>query len=164
MHQALDVDSIAKLSERGAIIGVKDSSGDLASLRSLLARPGRQRPQAVLTGSEMLLDLALIAGADGTVAGLSNVDPVSFVSLVRAHKAGDAGEVAVQQRRIQKLTRLYARIEPATGMNAVQLGAMKLALQLSGVIASPRLSAPMAHQSQRQRDHARELLSELNLI
>jgi 4-hydroxy-tetrahydrodipicolinate synthase len=159
VHQALDGDLLSQLAETDTIIGVKDSSGDLAALRRLLTRLGGDRKQVVLTGSEALLDVSLLAGADGAVAGLANVDPVAFVTLVRAHQAGDGAVVAAQQQRILQLVELFRPVDPATGLNATQLGAMKLALHQRGIIAHPNLSAAMSQPGQGQREYVAEVLA-----
>ena len=164
VHRTLTPDIIGTLFERRTLIGVKDSSGDLSALRQLMELAGPERTQSVLTGSELLLDLALQIGADGAVAGLSNVDPATFVAALNAHRSGNAEELATQQGRALQLVDLYQQIEPAAGLNATQLGAMKLALHMRGVIEDPRLSSPMLAPSERQRAHVHSVLARLELL
>ncbi len=76
---ALSVDLIARLAEDfpGIIAGVKDSSGDLANTKALLARV----PQlAILVGHEPHLPQAVRAGGAGTICGVANTYP----AIVRA--------------------------------------------------------------------------------
>jgi 4-hydroxy-tetrahydrodipicolinate synthase len=75
----LSVDLVARLAKAfpGIIAGVKDSSGDLANTKALLARV----PQlAILVGHEPHLPRALRAGGVGTICGVANVYP----QIVRA--------------------------------------------------------------------------------
>jgi len=75
----LSVDLVARLAEAfpRIIVGVKDSSGDLANTQALLARV----PQlAILVGHEPHLPRAVRAGGAGTICGVANTYP----AIVRA--------------------------------------------------------------------------------
>ncbi|MFD7923575.1 dihydrodipicolinate synthase family protein [Streptomyces sp. NPDC059740] len=143
VHSKLPTELVRELASEGTLAAVKDSSGDEAGLRRLLAglggREGRRRGPApgfaVLTGSELTVDAALLAGADGVVPGIGNVDPVGYVRLYEAALAGDWTVAAREQER---LVRLFSLVdvgpEAEMGRSSSALGAFKAALHLLGVI------------------------------
>lgn len=50
-------------------------------------------PPQLLTGHEVCVDGAYLAGADGSVPGLANLDPHSYVEQWKAAQAGDWNRV-----------------------------------------------------------------------
>lgn len=143
VNRPLLAHELAQLAGEGVVLGVKDSSGDLATMRQLLRALGRECAIPVLTGSEALIDASLAMGASGVVAGLANVDPGTFVRLYRCFQAADTVGVAREQETILELARLYDLLGTTAGVNASQLGAVKVALQALGVISHATLSVPM---------------------
>jgi 4-hydroxy-tetrahydrodipicolinate synthase len=123
------------LAKEGDAIALKDTSGDLAGLRSIVAGT-RDLPFQVLSGSETLADVALSSGADGLVPGLGNVDPAGYVRLYRAARAGDDSTVAAEQERLAALMGIVDVADRGRiGFTAGALGAFKAALVHLGVIA-----------------------------
>ncbi|MGW8889040.1 dihydrodipicolinate synthase family protein [Streptomyces sp. NPDC055749] len=143
VHSKLSPVLVRELAEDGTLAGLKDSSGDEGGLRRLLVelggRDGRKEGPAplfsVLTGSELTVDAALLAGADGVVPGIGNVDPAAYVRLYEAARAGDWTLAAQEQER---LVELFAMVdvgpEADMGRSSSALGSFKAALQLLGVI------------------------------
>lgn len=143
VHSKLSPALVRELAEDGTLAGLKDSSGDEGSLRRLLVelggREGRGEGPApyfsVLTGSELTVDAALLAGADGVVPGIGNVDPAAYVRLYEAARGGDWVLAAREQER---LVELFAMVdvgpEPDMGRSSSALGSFKAALQLLGII------------------------------
>jgi 4-hydroxy-tetrahydrodipicolinate synthase len=142
-HVRLEPNTSIALAREGVVIGLKDSSGDLAGFREVLAAT-RELPFQLLTGSETLADVALELGADGLVPGLGNVDPAGYVRLYRAARAGDRAATAAEQAR---LSRLFEVIQIADrsriGFTAGALGAFKEALAQLGVIESAATWPPL---------------------
>lgn len=134
---------LVRLGTEGVIVGVKDSSGDDVGFRRLVAaNEAAGRPLTLFTGHEIVVDGALLAGADGIVPGLGNVDPRGYVQLLAAARAGDWADV----KRIQDdLAALFEIVFQASGVSgeAAGLGAFKTALQVLGVIDSNRMSHPV---------------------
>ncbi|BDM67744.1 dihydrodipicolinate synthase family protein [Streptomyces nigrescens] len=153
---------VRELAEDGTLAGLKDSSGDEGALRRLLValggRTGRRTGPApgftILTGSELTVDGALLAGADGVVPGLGNVDPAGYVRLYEAARAGDWARAAAEQERLAALFGMVdAGPEAEMGRSSSALGAFKAALWLLGVIehgatAFPQL--PLSEESVRE--------------
>lgn len=143
VHSKLSPALVTELAADGTLAGLKDSSGDEGSLRRLLVglggRGGRADGPApgfsVLTGSELTVDAALLAGADGVVPGLGNVDPAGYVRLWEAAQAGDWLLAAEEQERLAALFAMVdAGPEAEMGRNSSALGAFKAALRLLGVV------------------------------
>ncbi|EPD97275.1 dihydrodipicolinate synthase family protein [Streptomyces sp. HPH0547] len=143
VHTKLSGALVQELAADGTLTGLKDSSGDEGGLRRLLValggRTGRGTGPApgfcVLTGSELTVDAALLAGADGVVPGLGNVDPAGYVRLYDAARAGDWDRAAREQERLAGLFAMVdAGPEAQMGRSSSALGAFKAALRLLGVI------------------------------
>ncbi|MFE6956155.1 dihydrodipicolinate synthase family protein [Streptomyces sp. NPDC057696] len=143
VHSKLPASLVRELAEDGTLAGLKDSSGDEGGLRRVLVelggRDGRRDGPAphfsVLTGSELTVDCALLAGADGVVPGIGNVDPAGYVRLYDAALAGDWALAAKEQER---LVALFGMVdvgpEADMGRSSSALGSFKAALRLLGVI------------------------------
>lgn len=143
VHSKLPAALVRELAEDGTLAGLKDSSGDEGGLRRLLVelggREGRAQGPAplfsVLTGSELTVDAALLAGVDGVVPGIGNVDPAGFVRLYDAARAGDWERAAKEQERLIGLFAMVdAGPEAEMGRSSSALGSFKAALRLLGVI------------------------------
>ncbi|QNP62111.1 dihydrodipicolinate synthase family protein [Streptomyces genisteinicus] len=143
VHSKLSGALVRELAVDGTLAGLKDSSGDEGGLRRLIVALGGAAGRAsgpapgfsVLTGSELTVDAALLAGADGVVPGLGNVDPAGYVRLYDAAVAGDWKAATAEQER---LVELFGLVDagPADEMsrNASAIGAFKHALRLLGVV------------------------------
>jgi len=87
----LTVDTVSHLAERDAVVGLKDTSGDLGyQHRVVQATP----PEfVVFQGSTDIAGAALNLGADGLIAGPANVFPAELAALYDAHVRGDDATV-----------------------------------------------------------------------
>ncbi|MFG3671606.1 dihydrodipicolinate synthase family protein [[Kitasatospora] papulosa] len=151
VHSKLSVSLVRELAEDGTLAGLKDSSGDEGGLRRLIVelggREGRARGPvphfSVLTGSELTVDAALLAGADGVVPGIGNVDPAGYVRLYEAARAGDWALAAREQERLVELFAMVdAGPEQDMGRSSSALGSFKAALRLLGVIENGATAFP----------------------
>ncbi len=77
------------------VVGLKDSSGDLGNMKSLLeAFPGF----GVYAGTERYLLPVLRAGGPGCISATANVTSPMAADVFRAHEASGGGAGAVQER------------------------------------------------------------------
>ncbi|MFJ4852592.1 dihydrodipicolinate synthase family protein [Streptomyces sp. NPDC088730] len=169
VHTKLSPGLVRELAEDGTLAGLKDSSGDEGGLRRLIVdlggREGRASGPAagfsILTGSELTVDAALLAGADGFVPGLGNVDPAAYVRLYEAARAGDWELAATEQERLVRLFGITdVGPEAEMGRSSSALGSFKGALRQLGVIdcgdtAFPQVrldEAALSQVSRRLRD------------
>jgi 4-hydroxy-tetrahydrodipicolinate synthase len=146
VHAKLNAATLVRLGKEGVIAGVKDSSGDDVAFRALvLANAEAGRPLRLFTGHETVVDGALLAGADGVVPGLANVDPAGYVRLYEAARDGRWDDARREQDR---LARLFAIVHAAPQLvgEAAGLGAFKTALALLGVIAGNAMAVPVTRQ------------------
>jgi len=133
-HVRLEPATAIELARAGDAVALKDSSGDLAGLRQVVAAT-RELPFQVLSGSETLADAALSSGADGLVPGLGNVDPAGYVRLYAAVRAGDLDAATAEQARLARLFGIVGAADRGrVGFTAGALGAFKAALVRLGVI------------------------------
>lgn len=144
VHTKLGRDTVLALAADGTLAGLKDSSGDEGSLRRLLAPLRAAAPAfSVLTGSELTVDGALLAGVDGVVPGLGNVDAHGYVRLYEAARAGDWDAARREQDRLAALFAIVDAGDPARmGGSSSALGAFKAAAHLQGIIDCPATAAP----------------------
>ncbi|WP_431961157.1 dihydrodipicolinate synthase family protein [Actinacidiphila sp. bgisy160] len=147
VHTKLPAATVLALAEEGTLAGLKDSSGADGPMRRLLTElrhRGLDPFFTLLTGSELAVDGALLAGAHGVVPGLGNVDPHGYVRLHAYAVAGRWREAAAEQDR---LARLYAIVDAGAdsmpmGPGSSALGAFKAALRLRGVIGCAATAPP----------------------
>jgi len=118
----IPVEAVAALARHPNIAGLKESSGDLPYLRSILRRvPKKFR---VFSGSLTILPDALRAGAAGAVLSQANFAPDLCVAYYQAYRAGR-----------HKLAReLFARLLPLAGEISLKYGtpAVKAAMEAAG--------------------------------
>ncbi len=151
------------LGSQGVIAGVKDSSGDDVAYRRLIAmNRAAGSPLVLLTGHEVVVDGTYLAGGNGCVPGLGNVDPAGYVRMDRAARAGDWETVRAEQDRLAALFEIVFAVRGKTGP-AMGVGAFKTALWLMGIIDSNAMSAPMTALEGDNVDAVRAVLSRNNV-
>jgi 4-hydroxy-tetrahydrodipicolinate synthase len=163
VHAKLPPELIAELAAEGTLAGMKDSSGDLDGLRSVLDLV-RDRSFRVLTGSETMADVALLLGAHGLVPGLGNVDPHGYLRLYEAAQRGDWAGAAAEQRRLRALLATLIGVGgPRMGRYSSAIGAFKEALVARGVLAQGTTSVPMIPLDEAERAAVRRHLAAAGL-
>lgn len=153
VHVNLDIPLLLRLAETGVIAGVKDSSGNDGAIRGLI----EARDEAglsdfkILTGSETTVDFAYLAGADGVVPGLGNVNPADYAELHRLCSERRWDEAAQLQKRINQLFRIITVGDQSrmSGSSA-GLGAFKTALAHLGVFPNAVMCPPHQHLSDKE--------------
>ncbi|MGW4730621.1 dihydrodipicolinate synthase family protein [Streptomyces shenzhenensis] len=168
VHTKLPAALVLELARDGVLAGLKDSSGDLDGFREVVmgarSLPGRAG-FAVLTGSELVTDVALALGADGAVPGLANVDPHGYVRLYRLCRAGDWAGARAEQERLYALFGMVGVGDPARmGGSSSAIGAFKAALHLRGIIASPTTAAPQIPLSPEETHQLEKHLATAGLL
>ncbi len=95
---ALSAETVARLSHLERVVGIKDSSGSMDSLRGFLksAHPGF----SVFSGSDALLLEGLRAGTVGAVSGLANVVPGLVSAIYDAWKRGEVAAAEAAQAEL----------------------------------------------------------------
>ena len=141
----LEVDTVLKLANEGVIQGLKDSSGNDAGIRAVVlgAQKMGLKEFVVLTGSELTVDSALMAGAHGVVAGVGNIDPAGYVKIFNLVAAGDYKSARAEQERLTEMFGLVDVGAPGRmGRGSSAIGAFKASLKLLGIIDDARVAPP----------------------
>lgn len=106
----IDVPTIRRLAEFPRVIGIKDSSGDVAFMMRMIAAVRPIRPDFVfLTGWEAVLVPMLVAGCTGGTNASSNAVPELIRRMYDLTRAGQIEEAMKIQYRVLELfdTMLY---------------------------------------------------------
>src|SRR5690606_12722929 len=74
-----EIDTLRQLASLQRIVGIKDSSGDLAYFERLMGLRELRPDWSIMIGPEALLPEAMRLGGDGGVAGGANIFPRLFV-------------------------------------------------------------------------------------
>lgn len=163
VHTKLDADDLVALGRDGAIVAVKDSSGDDVGFRRLaLLNRDAGEPLKLFTGHEVVVDGAYLSGAHGVVPGLGNVDPAGYVRLHRALQGGDWATARDEQDRLARLMDIVLAPRRTGGWGA-GVGAFKAALVLLGVIDSHQLPLPFEGLDDADVDAVKAVLTEVGL-
>jgi len=100
----IDLPTIRRLSELPRIVGIKDSSGDLAFMMRMIAAIKPNRPDfTFLTGWDVVLTPMMLVGCDGGTNATSNVVPELMRQLYDLTRAGQLDAAMKLQHRILEL-------------------------------------------------------------
>ena len=143
VHTKLDPTMLVRLGNDGVLAGVKDSSADDVQFRWLmLENEDAGHPLQLLTGHEVVVDGALLGGADGSVPGLANLAPEPYVKMWDAAQAGDWDTVRECQDYLARLMFVTRRVQATVGFGA-GVGAFKTALWQMGVFNTNQMREPV---------------------
>ena len=118
----IEAETVARLSEHPNIIGVKDSSNDVAGFSKTVSLCSKEF--AVMTGNGTVLLDTLRAGATGGILAVGCVVPQVCVEIFRAFHAGEQEPAELLQ---SKLTPLATAVTTKYG-----IGGLKAALDMAG--------------------------------
>jgi len=149
----MSAELVIKLSRHPNIIGLKDSSGNLAKLGEIVrrARSGFQ----VLAGSAGFLYPALCLGAIGGVLALSNIAPQQCCDILNFFHQGRLADAKELQLR------LIAANDAVTARFGV--AGLKAAMEMIGFYGGPPRS-PLQPLNDEQRAILRGILKEAGII
>ncbi len=98
----LTIKTVIAAKELGAI-GIKDSSGDMLYLFSLIEEFKNSPDFSIITGTELFIPETIMQGGHGAIAGGANMFPKLFVDLYDASVARDFDKIAVLRDKVMKL-------------------------------------------------------------
>jgi len=158
VHTKLSWKMLARLGAEGVLAGVKDSSGDDVSFRYLVQENEKNgHPLTLLTGHEIVVDGALLSGADGSVPGLANVEPEGYVRMWKAAQEGNWAEVKREQDRLNEISHIFDVTSGVQGYGA-GVGAFKCALNLMGIFDSDQMPRPVKPLDGQNREAVKQVL------
>jgi 4-hydroxy-2-oxoglutarate aldolase len=149
----LDAETVISLSAHPNIVGMKDSSGNIAKLAEVVA--GAHEGFAVLAGSAGFLLPALAVGAGGAIAALANIAPRECLRLLQLWEEG----------KLADARQLQARLVPVNTAVTSSYGVpgLKVALQfVAHYGGDPR--RPLPPLGEDARLHLRSLLAQADLL
>ena len=138
-HMTFSIEIVTRLSHHPNIVGIKDSSGDVARLATLLECLSAARPDfAVLVGASELAARGLALGADGIVPSQGNLIPALCRALFDRAVDRDRDGAEAHQQRMDVLARLFVE-----GRSLAQsLGALKAMMGALG-LCGPDVLPPL---------------------
>jgi 4-hydroxy-2-oxoglutarate aldolase len=149
----MDAATVAEASRHANLIGIKDSSGNIAKLSDLvrLVDPGFQ----VLVGTGSVFFAGLALGAVGGILALANVAPQECVEILKLFEDGQGDEAAELQRRLL----------PVNGAVTARFGipGLKAALDLLGYHGGP-VRSPLLDLGATDKEIVRGILTESGLL
>lgn len=154
-----EIETLEKLSAIEKIIGIKDSSGDLAYFSRLIGLKTLRPDWSVMIGPEALLSEAMRLGGDGGVSGGANLVPRLFVDLYESAVDGNQEANATLQQQVMALQQIYEIGKYASR----HIKATKCGLSLLG-ICDDFMAEPFHRFRQPQRDQVAAILRQLNLL
>ena len=164
VHTKLPWKMLARLGAEGVLAGVKDSSGDDVSFRYLVQENEKNgHPLTLLTGHEIVVDGALLSGADGSVPGLANVEPEGYVRMWKAAQEGNWAEVKREQDRLNEISHIFDVTSGVQGYGA-GVGAFKCALNLMGIFDSDQMPRPVKPLDGQNREAIKQVLVAIGLL
>lgn len=146
-------ETIAHLAEHPNIVGLKESSGDLAAMKELF-RELKTTEFNVLVGSPAILHEALETGCSGAVLAVGCLAPNASCAVRRAWQEGRYEDAKEVQGRLAKLAR-------ATAANGI--GHLKAALDMTGYYGFMARS-PMPNPADEERKEIAEAIAESELF
>ena len=130
-------DTLIELTKQANIVGVKDSSGNLAQSLELL----RRRPSgfSVMTGEDNYYYTMLAHGGDGGILASAHLDTGAFVSICERMRANDhCGARRIWSRLETIVPLLFREANPMP---------IKYCLWRQGLLRSPECRLPLTHIS-----------------
>ena len=129
---------VAELAEHPNVLGMKESSGDIAQIADQVSRtPDRFE---VVVGSAPTLYASLLVGAIGGVVAVANVVPDVCVRLFELTRTGQLDQALALQRQLTPLARAVTGVHSVPGLKA----AMDAAGYKGGVPRAPLAPATPA--------------------
>jgi dihydrodipicolinate synthase/N-acetylneuraminate lyase len=142
------------------VVGIKDSSGDMAYFRRLRSLVKDRNDFSLLMGHEELLAEAIVLGAHGGVCGGANLVPRLYVDLYNAACSRDMPALEELQKRVMQISRT---IYSVGRYESSFLKGLKCALSCMG-ICSDFLAEPFHRFRRAERNVVRRRLKDLGIM
>jgi 4-hydroxy-tetrahydrodipicolinate synthase len=145
--------TLARLTEIPNIVGVKESSGNIAQISSILARV----PDSftVWAGDDLVALPAIALGARGVISVVANEIPAEFGELARAAVRGDFAKARELQRKYHQLIEInFVETSP---------GPVKFAMAQMGLL-QPVWRLPMVAPQKASQEKIEAVLQGLGLL
>jgi len=149
----IEPETAARLSEHPNIIGMKDSSNDLAKFGETVNQVGQDF--AMMIGNGTVFSEALRAGARGGILAVGCAVPDLCLEIYRAVQSNDVAHASALQ---EKLTPLARAVTKTYGV-----GGLKSAMEMAGYVGGT-VRAPLRLPNEEARAEIKSLLSDANMV
>ncbi|MCX6955226.1 MAG: dihydrodipicolinate synthase family protein [Verrucomicrobia bacterium] len=105
----IDLGTVAAFAERAPMCAIKQSGGEFAYHRELIAL-GREKNFAVMSGADVRLPEVFKLGASGCIGGLVNIVPDLMVAIDRVCRQGQAGDATAAAAIMTELGRIIDQL------------------------------------------------------
>jgi 4-hydroxy-tetrahydrodipicolinate synthase len=149
----VEPDTLARLAAIKNIVGVKEASGSMSQMATVLARV----PESfiVLSGDDAIALPLIALGGKGVISVVSNEIPAEFTALTQAALKGDFALARALQRKFQALMEVnFVEVSP---------GPVKFALARMGLL-EPVWRLPMVPPSAASQKKVDDVLESLGLL
>ena len=153
-----EIETLKALSAVDGIVGIKDSSGDLAYFEKVCSLRDARPDWSFLIGPEDKLIESVALGGDGGVNGGANVYPKLFVDAHNSAREGDESRQSLLQEKIEAFGRIYEIGKYASRF----IKGTKCAASILG-LCDDRMAEPFNRFYPEDRDKVKRILDELDL-
>lgn len=140
------------------IIGIKDSSSNLAYFNQVRSELLDRMDFSLMVGTEEFMAEFVIMGGHGGVTGGANMFPQLFVDLYYAAESRNFAKIIPLQ---QKVMQISTSIYKVGSYGSSYLKGLKCALSVMG-ICSDFVAEPFSRFSEDKREEIRKILQKLN--
>ena len=155
----LTIKTVKSAKELGAI-GIKDSSGDMLYLFSLIEEFKDSPEFSIITGTELFIPETIMQGGHGAIAGGANMFPRLFVDLYEASVARDFGKISVLRNIVM---RLYNTIYSVGKTSSKYTKGVKCSLSVLG-LCSDYVAFPLRKFEGEDRQKIEQYIAEMGDI
>ncbi|MCI1984380.1 MAG: dihydrodipicolinate synthase family protein [Bifidobacteriaceae bacterium] len=138
--------------EHSNIAGIKDTVDTISHTRKMIVATRKVNPDfAVFSGFDEYYFVNRIAGGNGIISGLNNVEPETFVALHKAYEAGDFAAATAAAERVSHLMKVYDTSD-------LFISAIKGGVKLEGLDISTKINEPAVQLTDAQLANIKAIL------
>ena len=135
------------------VCAIKDTVDTISHTRKVIAAARAVNPEfSVLSGFDEYYLPNRVAGGNGVLCGLTNVEPELFVRMHAAYQAGEYADAVACAERISRLMAVYDVCD-------LFVSAIKAAVMVKGLPISTRICEPAVQATPEQVERIRALLA-----
>jgi len=149
----IEPETAARLSEHQNIIGMKDSSNDIAKFGETVNLVGKDF--AMMIGNGTVFSEALRAGARGGILAVGCAVPDLCLEIYRAVQSNDVAHASALQERLTPLARAVTK--------TYGVGGLKSAMEMAGYVGGT-VRAPLRLPNEEARAEIKSLLRDANMV
>jgi dihydrodipicolinate synthase/N-acetylneuraminate lyase len=155
----LEIETVKAAKDLGTV-GIKDSSGDMLYLYTLIEEFKNSPEFSIMTGTELFIPETILQGGHGAFAGGANIFPKLFVDLYEASLGRDFEKIPALRNKVM---RLYNTIYSVGKSDSRYTKGIKCALSAMG-ICNDYLALPLSRFEGENKQKIKQYIAELSEI